>query len=191
MLDWLKTILGDHYTEDIDKKVSEQIGKDFVSRTDFNTLNETKKTLDQTIKDRDKQLDELKKADPEKLQAEITRLQGENKTAAENHAKEVNAIRLNSAIDSAIHDAKGKNAKAIKALIDAEKLKLRDDGSVEGLDLETIKKSDPYLFEVTENRQKGTGGTGGTGGSGGSGSGDGEPPENYADYKKWREEQDK
>ncbi len=49
MLDWLKTILGDTYTEDIDKKVSDEIGKQFVSRTDFNTLNETKKTLENTV----------------------------------------------------------------------------------------------------------------------------------------------
>ncbi len=49
MLDWLKEILGDTYTEDIDKKVSEEIGKQFVSRTDFNTLNETKKTLENTV----------------------------------------------------------------------------------------------------------------------------------------------
>lgn len=49
MLEWLKTILGDTYTEDIDKKVSEEIGKQFVSRADFNTLNETKKTLENTV----------------------------------------------------------------------------------------------------------------------------------------------
>lgn len=49
MLEWLKTILGDTYTEDIDKKVSDEIGKQFVSRTDFNTLNETKKTLENTV----------------------------------------------------------------------------------------------------------------------------------------------
>ena len=39
MLDWLKTILGDAYTEEIDKKVSEEIGKGFVARADFNALN--------------------------------------------------------------------------------------------------------------------------------------------------------
>lgn len=49
MLEWLKTILGDAYTEDIDKKVSDEIGKQFVSRSDFNTLNETKKTLESTV----------------------------------------------------------------------------------------------------------------------------------------------
>lgn len=51
MLDWLKAILGDNYTEEIDGKIAAEIGKQFVSRADFNTLNETKKTLEKTVND--------------------------------------------------------------------------------------------------------------------------------------------
>ena len=42
-LEWLKTVLGDAYTEDIDKSVSAEIGKGFVARSDYNALNKTKK----------------------------------------------------------------------------------------------------------------------------------------------------
>ncbi|HZJ75676.1 MAG TPA: phage scaffolding protein [Clostridia bacterium] len=77
-LEWLKDVLGEAYNEDVDKKISEEIGKGFVARSDFNALNETKKQLDGQIKDRDKQLNDLKKIDAESLQAEITRLQEEN-----------------------------------------------------------------------------------------------------------------
>ena len=56
MLEWLKTILGDQYTEEIDKKVSEEIGKGFVSRSDFNTVNEAKKGLEKQIGDYNGQL---------------------------------------------------------------------------------------------------------------------------------------
>ena len=59
MLDWLKTILGEAYSEEIDKKVSEEIGKNFVARADFNTLNTEKKALADTVKERDKQLEPL------------------------------------------------------------------------------------------------------------------------------------
>lgn len=45
MLEWLKTILGDSYTEETDKKVSEEIGKGFVSKADFNLKNEELKTV--------------------------------------------------------------------------------------------------------------------------------------------------
>ncbi len=50
MLDWLKETLGDHYSEDIDRKVSAEIGKGFVSRTDFNDLNGKLKDANATIK---------------------------------------------------------------------------------------------------------------------------------------------
>ena len=53
MLDWLKEILGESWTEEIDKKVSEEIGKGFVSRSDFNTKNEELKTAKATLKERD------------------------------------------------------------------------------------------------------------------------------------------
>lgn len=36
MLEWLKTVLGDAYTPEIDTAVSQEIGKGFVARTDFN-----------------------------------------------------------------------------------------------------------------------------------------------------------
>ena len=37
MLEWLKNVLGDAYTPEIDTAVSQEIGKGFVARTDFNT----------------------------------------------------------------------------------------------------------------------------------------------------------
>ena len=72
MLEWLKDLLGDSYTEEMDKKISEQIGKDFVARSDFNATNEAKKQLEVQIKERDKQLAGLKKLDAESLQAKVT-----------------------------------------------------------------------------------------------------------------------
>ncbi len=35
-LDWLKPILGDTYSDELDGKISAEIGKHFVSREDFN-----------------------------------------------------------------------------------------------------------------------------------------------------------
>ena len=43
MLSWLKDILGDNYTEDTEKKISQEIGKNFVSKADFNQINTAKK----------------------------------------------------------------------------------------------------------------------------------------------------
>lgn len=99
-LEWLKTILGDGYTEDIDKKISAEIGKAFVSKADFNSLNETKKSLEQQINERDKQLEELKKVDAEGLQAKISELQADNTAAQQKYEAALKEAKLNYALDA-------------------------------------------------------------------------------------------
>lgn len=149
MLEWLKTILGDTYTEDIDKKVSEEIGKGFVARADFNALNETKKALDGQIKDRDKQLDDLKKSsgDNAELQKQIEELQSQNKTVKAEYETNLKKVTLDSKIETALMGAKVKNTRAARALLDETKLSL-DGNNLIGLDaqIEALKKSDAYLF---------------------------------------------
>ena len=51
--------------------------------------------------------------------------------------------------------AKGKNTKAIKALLDMENITLKEDGTLIGLDLEGLKKSDGYLFEIEQTHREG------------------------------------
>jgi len=185
--DWLKEIIGDGYTDETDKKVSEELGKRFVAANKHSAVNEAKNALETTVAERDKQLEALKKVDAAALQAEITKLQGENKTAAEKHAADLAAVKLDAALDAAILSAKGKNTTAIKALLKKEGLKLKDDGTVEGLDLAAVQSSDAYLFEQTTTTQEGAGagdGAGGTPAAGGS-----EPPEDFAAYRTWREKQ--
>lgn len=62
-LEWLKPILGDGYTEEIDKAVSEQIGKGFVARADFNELKESKKSTDAQLAEANKTIESLQAAD--------------------------------------------------------------------------------------------------------------------------------
>ena len=160
MLDWLKTILGDAYTEEIDKKVSEEIGKGFVARADFNTLNAEKKALADTVKDRDKQLETLKAStgDVEALKTQIATLQTENATAAKAHEDEIKRLRIDTAVELALSAAKAKNVKAVKALLDLEKAELADDGTVKGLE-DQIKKlagaaDSGFLFEQQNSKKK-------------------------------------
>lgn len=155
MLEWLKEILGEQYSEDIDKKVSEEIGKNFVAKADFNNVNETKKTLEQQIKDRDKDIADLKKSagDNADLSQKYNDLQ--NKYDLE---KKKNAdSEKNHAIEMAIMQAKGRNPKAIKALLDLDKISIKEDGTIEGLDIESLKETDSYLFDVETKVNIGTG----------------------------------
>ena len=68
-LQWMKDILGDAYTDEMDAKVSAALGERFVARADFNEKTgkvkelETQVTqLNDGIKTRDKQLEDLKKS---------------------------------------------------------------------------------------------------------------------------------
>ena len=141
MLDWLKTILGEAYSEEIDKKVSEEIGKNFVARADFNTLNTEKKNLADTVKERYKQLETLKAStgDVEALKNQIATLQTENATAAKAHEAELKSLKIDTAVELALSAAKAKNVKAVKALLDLDKAELDADGTVKGL-ADQIKK---------------------------------------------------
>lgn len=61
------------------------------------------------------------------------------------------------AVDLAILKAGGKNTKAIKALLDMEKISLKEDGTLEGLDLAALQASDGYLFTQETKEISGTG----------------------------------
>ena len=103
MLEWLKNILGDKYTPEIDTAVSQEIGKGFVARADFNikaakrTELETEVTqLREGVKTRDKQLEELKKAagDNADLKKQIEDLTQQNKDQKTAFDKELATARL-------------------------------------------------------------------------------------------------
>lgn len=76
------------------------------------------------------------------------------KTLAEEALQNAKKI---AAMEKAILEAGGKNAKAILALIDADEVTMNEKGELEGLDLETVKAEAPYLFNEKEEKTKGTG----------------------------------
>ena len=143
MLDWLKTILGDNYTEDIDKKVSSEIGKAFVSKSDFNTVKAELTAAKTQISERDTQLETLKKStgDMDALKAQITQLQNDNKAKDASHAAEIAKLRIDTAVEAALTAAGSKNNTAVKALMSdfLSKAELGEDGSVKGLN-DAVKK---------------------------------------------------
>lgn len=76
------------------------------------------------------------------------------KTLAEEALQNAKKI---AAMEKAILEAGGKNAKAILALIDTEEVTLNEKGELEGMDLEAVKAEAPYLFNEKEEKTKGTG----------------------------------
>ena len=113
MLEWLKTILGDHYTEDIDKQISAEIGKGFVARADFNSKNDELKTANDTIKGLQEAAKKFDGQDVEGLKTQLSTLQTKYDT-------DIAAVRKASAIDIALANSKAKNGKAARALLDLD-----------------------------------------------------------------------
>lgn len=166
MLDWLKTILGDHYTEEIDKQVSAEIGKGFVAKADFNTKNDELKKANDTIKGLQDAAKKFDGADIDGLKSQLADLQKKYDT-------DIAGVRKNSAIDLALAASKAKNSKAARALLNLDAVTMDGDKLI-GLDeqLKTMKKENPWMFDDGGAAEGDNGGTGvhvNTGGEHGDG----------------------
>lgn len=125
-LEWLKTILGDAYTPEIDAAVSQEIGKGFVAKADFNEKNTKVKELTAevgqlrgTIEARDQQLEDLKKStgDNAELQKQIDTLTQKNKDDKAAYDKELAKIKLLAAAEAELTAAGSKNNTAVMAVL--------------------------------------------------------------------------
>ncbi len=153
-MDWLKELLKKAGIEEgkldgVIGDINKELPKHFIPKDKYNEVAEARKQLETDIAERDKQLEQLKNAagNSEELKAQIEQLQAENQKAAEEWQAKMAQMQLDFAIDKALTAAKAKNAKAVKALLDLEKVKL-DGDKLLGLDdqLKELQKSDAYLF---------------------------------------------
>lgn len=136
-------------TEELADKLVEAYGT-MIPKSRFDEVNEAKKNAEALVKERDTQLEELKKAsgDSDALKAQIEELQKANKEAVEAKDAEIKQMKIDTAIEKAITSANGKNAKAIKALLDLENAELTDEGTIKGLDkqLKTLAEAEDSAF---------------------------------------------
>lgn len=145
-------------TEEQAKKVMDSLDGNFVTKARFNEINEENKTLKKSVSDRDKQLEDLKKSsgDNAALQQQISDLQKQNADQQKAHDEELAKLKLDNAVEIALSGAKAKNGKAVKAMLDMSKVKLGEDGKLSGFDeqIEALKKSDSYMFDVQQQQQQ-------------------------------------
>jgi hypothetical protein len=175
LLEYLKKILGDEegqkaydkISKDKDNKLIVEDNKNpkYVEKAELDTANQTIKDYKKQLKDRDTQLNDLqgKVKDNEELAKEIEKLKGDNEKVTKDYESKLNQITFDSKFEKAITGFKPKDtnaAKAIRALLDMEKVKLVDDTFI-GLEeqIKGLKESSAYLFE-----QELPGGTGTLGG---------------------------
>jgi len=149
--DLLKLGLTEEQAEKVLSANTEQL-KGFIPKARFDEVNNAKKQAEKDLSERDKQLETLKNStgDVETLKNTIKQLQNENKATKEQYEANISKIKLENAIDNALGNAKAKNSKAVRALLDMEKIKFEND-NLSGLNeqIEALKEAEDskFLFE--------------------------------------------
>lgn len=148
MLDWLKPILGDAHTEDIEKKIETEIGKNFVARADFNTKNETLKTVQEQLTQANETIAGFKDLDIDSIKKSAEEWKQKAEQAEKDAAEKIAAIQFDNMLNTAITSAKGKNTKAIAALLDVDALKASKNQETDiKAALEAVKENNSYMFD--------------------------------------------
>lgn len=160
-MEWLKKLLQDagiENVDDLESKISKELPKYFKPAKEFNEINEElkvikgeKKTLEDDKKKIEDEYNNFKKGSISQADYEAKK-----KEIEDNSKAEIEKVRLESKIDLAINNAKAKNVKSVKANLDLEKIKL-DGDKLLGFDnqIEALKKSDAYLFDIDNPINKG------------------------------------
>lgn len=126
MLKWLKTILGDAYTPEIDKAVEAELAKSYALAADLDAksrrvteLETQVGQLEEAAKTHSKALADLKKltGDNEALTKKLGELEEQAKTDKANYEKELAQVRLLSAVDAELTAAGARNNTAVRAVL--------------------------------------------------------------------------
>lgn len=139
--------------EQIEKAMAEHGKTVNKAKDDLAAVTTERDDLKGQLTDRDKQLDDLsaKAKGNEDLTAEIDRLKADNATAVADYQAKLDKQAFDFTLEKSLTGAKVRNPKAVRALLDTEKIKL-DGEKLLNLDdqLTALKESDPYLFETEE-----------------------------------------
>ena len=110
------------------------------------------------IANRDKDIVALKEAAKgnDELTTKYTELQGKYEKDTKDLQDKLAQSQYNAAVDMALMGSGAKNTKALRALLDMEKIKYEND-TLSGLDeqIEAIKKDNDFLFETAQNKSGG------------------------------------
>ncbi len=152
ILELLKNIgVAEDKMTDAEKEVKTFLDGDFVPKSRFNEVNESKKSLNDQLAERDKQLTTLKKSvgDNEELKKQIEELQSANKQQKADFEAQAKALKIDTAIKLAIADS-AQDTDIVAGLIDKAKLIMGEDGKIAGLNeqVEALKKDKGFLFKA-------------------------------------------
>ena len=148
MIEWMKEILGDAYTEDIDNKITARLTADYAPKADLEAANTAKSEAEAALAAAN---DKYKDVDIDALRADAEKYKAEAAQARKDADERVAAVQFDGKLDAAITAAHGRSAKAIRALLDVDTLKGSDkqDEAITAA-LAALQKDSGYLFESGE-----------------------------------------
>lgn len=118
--------------------VLEMIKDSFVPLYRFNEINDKMKSYKSQLEDKTAEVETLTKkvGDTDKLSKEIQDLKDANAKAAGEHLAAIASIKKSNALDEYLREQGAKNVKAVKALLDMEKITF-EDGKLAGHEEQT------------------------------------------------------
>lgn len=126
--------------------IEKEITPDMIPKSRFDEVVVEKNTLKA-----DKEALDTKITGYDELKTKITGYETEITSLKDNYSK----LKIDSAVENGIIKRQGKNIKAISSLIESDKIKIGENGEIEGLteQLDKIKTDNDYLFgtEVNNN----------------------------------------
>lgn len=147
--------------EDKKKDFDKAVLENYKTVADYTKQGEKLTLAEEKVATTEEALKAFEGVDVEKLQGEITKLQGDLATKDTDYQQRIADMEFNSLLDAAIGTAKGRNPKALRGLLDVDTLKASKNQTEDiKTALEALKESDGYLFESTETPPPYDGGTG-------------------------------
>lgn len=147
--------------EQADKVVAQQTEemKGFVPRARLDEESGKVTALNTQLADRDKDIAKLQKeaGKGSDLEKQLSEMQDKYKTDTEALNKQLADQKLDNLLDTQLLQAKARDLVSVKAHIKRDGIKIKDDGTLEGLDLDSLRKEKPYLFEIQSSSDEGTG----------------------------------
>jgi predicted nucleic acid-binding Zn-ribbon protein len=137
-------------TEELADQIVVLHGKDIEKhKTALETAQAESSGLKAQLDEANKAIEGFKGMDIEGVKKSADEWKSKAEQAQVEAAKQISSLKFDHALEGALTGAKAKNAKAVKALLKADDLKLAEDGSIIGLQeqLEKVKSENDYLFE--------------------------------------------
>ena len=153
-LEWLKNILGDAYTPDIDKAVAAEIGAVYAPKAEMEALTEKTKALEAQVQTAGETIRKFDGLDPDKVKAEVEQYKQAAAQAQKDADARVEALRFDQWFADVARGAGARSAKAARAVLGDEKLEALRTSTNRDEDakklLQELQASDGYLFAAME-----------------------------------------